>query len=304
MASATWLVAALALSRMGIVTAPITATQTDYRGWQGAWQVTNGDVEVVLVPQISRIMRYGPVGGANILWENPALLGKTVDIEPPPREWVNLGGDKLWLAPQDRCWPPDPYVDPGRMEVTPLPDGLRCVGLASVTRSIRFIREIHLAPRGSTVTMVSTLVNEGDTTIEWAIWQVTQVADPDFVELPRRPGQSFPTGFRSLSERAESRLRQVRGLLTAPRDSQTSYKFGAAAPEGWLAAQRGDVRFVMEARLEPTKTYPDGGCAQEVYSNPNPLRYMEMEMLSPVLTLRSGQSGTLTVRWRLERSRW
>jgi hypothetical protein len=34
--------------------------------------------------------------------------------------------------------------------------------------------------------------------------------------------------------------------------------------------------------------YPDGGCVTEVYTNPDPLKYVELETLGPLTTMNVG----------------
>jgi hypothetical protein len=34
--------------------------------------------------------------------------------------------------------------------------------------------------------------------------------------------------------------------------------------------------------------YPDGGCVTEVYTNPDPLKYVELETLGPLTTMNAG----------------
>ncbi len=93
-----------------------------YNGWKNATQIANGTVEVVVVPQIGRIMRYGFTGNANVLWNNTTLNGKVTDLNAPGKDWINYGGDKLWPAPQERWgWPPDRTLDsaPHTLKVLP-----------------------------------------------------------------------------------------------------------------------------------------------------------------------------------------
>jgi hypothetical protein len=51
--------------------------------------------------------------------------------------------------------------------------------------------------------------------------------------------------------------------------------------------------------------YPDGGCVTEVYTNPDPLKYVELETLGPLTTMEVGdrirQTTTYTVTPRSER---
>src|SRR5579862_9449152 len=114
----------LALLALGVAAnGEVTVTQTDYNGWSGAYRLTNGAAELIFVPQIGRIMRYGYVDGPNILWNNPAMAGKAADADDAAKNWPNFGGDKLWPAPQERWpWPPDPILDHAPQTVKVLPN--------------------------------------------------------------------------------------------------------------------------------------------------------------------------------------
>src|SRR5436305_6468398 len=149
--------------------AQVKIERITYHGWKGCYRMSNGTVELVMVPQIGRVMRYAFVKGENVLWENPALFGKTVDLTNPPKDWTNFGGDKLWPAPQDRWgWPPDPVIDAGQPEVTVLPNGrLRITGKASKKHGIRFIREISLDPKLPVVNIVNTMENTSGKPQSW-----------------------------------------------------------------------------------------------------------------------------------------
>ena len=107
-----WLLGGMLLTILHSAQAAVTVKTVTYNGWKGAVQMSNGTVEIVIVPQIGRIMRYGFVGGPNMLWNNIALAGKTTDLASASKDWNNYGGDKLWPAPQDRwAWPPDRVLD-------------------------------------------------------------------------------------------------------------------------------------------------------------------------------------------------
>ena len=134
--------------RGGAAQAAVTVSQGEYHGWTGAYRLSNGTVDLVFVPQIGRIMRYGYVGERNVLWENPALAGKTTDLSRPVNDWQNYGGDKLWPAPQSVWgWPPDPVSDSGPQTVKVLPNRhLLMTGPESRKYGVRFQREIALDP--------------------------------------------------------------------------------------------------------------------------------------------------------------
>src|SRR4051794_19258518 len=160
-------------ARVGPATLPagVSVERVDYRGWPGCFRLTNGTVDVVVVPQVGRVMRYGPVGGPNLLWENPALAGR--DPNPSPAAdvvWANFGGDKVWPWPQDwagrtgRQWPPPPEADQAGYDVIVLGDpgtaGPRTLRMTSAPLrgfDVRVVREITLAPAGTELTIDSRL---------------------------------------------------------------------------------------------------------------------------------------------------
>lgn len=284
---------------------PVRVSRLEYHGWPGAYRLSNGTVDLVFVPQIGRIMRYGYAGEKNFLWENPALAGKSVAPEAELKEWVNFGGDKLWPAPQERWgWPPDPYLDRGEHAVEVL-DGrrLRVTGPRSPRSGLSFSREISLARTGTEVTLRNTLVNTGSQAARWSVWEVAQVDSPDEACLPLHRSGRFPEGFfifKNSPPVAET-LRVTRDRVCLQRHLGRGGKIGGDSPEGWAAARAGQLRMTVSARYERGKEYPDGGCAQEIWSNPAPLPYMELELLSPLQDLTPGKRCTFTTRWRLDR---
>ena len=111
------------------------AVEGAYRGWKTI-RLRNGLVELQVLPDIGgRIIQF-KLGSKEFLWVNPRLAGKL----PKPNGlaadggWFNVGGDKLWPAPQgwdsDRQWPgpPDAVLDgqPYRLERASRQTGSRC----------------------------------------------------------------------------------------------------------------------------------------------------------------------------------
>ncbi len=61
------------------------------------------------------------------------------------------------------------------------------------------------------------------------------------------------------------------------------------------------MRFQVSETYEAEKEYPDDGCGQEIYTNPDPLLYIEMELLAPMSSLEPGASTTFVTHWQLSR---
>ena len=284
----------LVLTMSSKVQSEVTIKKITYHKWEGAYQLSNKTVELVFVPQIGRIMRYGYVGGPNILWENSELEGRTVDLKQPGTDWMNFGGDKLWVAPQNRWgWPPDPPLDCGSQTVTELPNKhLLVTGMESQKHGIRFSRDIELAATGTGVTITNTMTNIGDKDVDWAIWEVTQVDSPDLTRMPLHKSKVFTKGYYIFKDADPQlgRMKLTAKELTLQRDLKASSKVGGNSPLGWIAAEKAGVRFEISAKVEKGANYPDDGCTSEIYTNPDPLKYIELELLSPMEILSPHQA--------------
>jgi hypothetical protein len=278
----------------------------DYHGWKGAYRVSNKTVELVYVPQIGRIMRYAYVGGQNVLWENPALSGKSVDTKNPPKEWQNFGGDKLWPAPQERWnWPPDPVLDGAAESVRILPNNhLLVTGQKSLKSGLRFTREIALDPEGTGVTLRNTIQNTGNQPDQWSVWEVAQADEPDKVVLPFNSSRNFPKGYYAFPSDPPlpEQISLTSELVNFTRDRRHSAKIGSDSSLGWIEAHNGPLRFRVSAPFTPESNYPDHGCGQEVWSNADPTKYMELELLSPIHRLEPNATYTYTTQWSLNKS--
>ena len=293
----------LLLQNPGGVRAAVTVKTVTYNGWKGAQQLSNGTVEIVVVPQIGRIMRYGFAGGANVLWNNAALNGKTTDLNAPGKDWINYGGDKLWPAPQERWgWPPDRLLDSGAQTIKALPNHhLLLTGPVVKALGIQFRREIALDETGSGVTITNTLVNTGTADVDWSIWQVAQIDNPSEARLMRNPQGRFPNGFFTFSGMdvdAES-LTATDTVVTLKRHATQSAKIGVDSPTGQLQAVTMGGTFTFTAHYEMGATYPDSGCAQQIYTNPDPNKYVELELLGPMLPLKPNASRVFVTHWSL-----
>ena len=86
--------------------------------------LSNGQFEIVVSPAIGRIVSYGPVHGPNVLWEHPGAA----EAPTPFRGWINWGGDKVWLWPEQNWgdWNGGRHAPPG--DPTPVPYDIQIDG--------------------------------------------------------------------------------------------------------------------------------------------------------------------------------
>ncbi|MEZ0327166.1 MAG: hypothetical protein ACAH95_14800 [Fimbriimonas sp.] len=281
--------------------AEVKVEKIDYKGWPGSFRVTNGTIDVVVVPQVGRVMRYGYVDAPNVLWENETLLGKTFAANA--RTYRNYGGDKIWVAPQSLwTWPPDPATDGKPWQVDAIANGVRMTSPVGNLQKVQFRREITLSQAGSEVSFRNSMENKGSR-MELAIWQVTQVNNPDFVTLPFEITASQPKGWYGYgTESINAKFQSLSGgNLVIKRDPAIGRKFGARSLKGNLSAVIGATRFFSESPAFSRVPYPDKNSAQQVYVSPDPYKYAELEHAGPLTRMEHGEMVLQSVKWRLER---
>lgn len=279
---------------------PLTITIVDYRGWKGSYLLTNGLVEVVVVPAVGRVMKYSFVGGKNVLFEKTEFSGK---VRQTKDDYLGFGGDKVWPAPQSlwNGWPPETAYDGTPAKAELLPNGVKLTFEASAETKCKIEREIRLDPKGTAVTFKNRLINAGSATVERAVWQVTQLADPLEMQLPIERSSTQPLGY-YLYE-AESLLPRYHWvddrILKIKRNTLAAHKFGSTASPSVITALWGDVVFTMSGKRQRRLPYPDKNSMLQVYTNANPDAYVELEVTSPLKMLKPGESVEAEVRWEL-----
>lgn len=297
MKSALWIPAVVATLVPSLVRADVKVEKVDYHGWTGCYRISNPDVELIVVPQVGRVMRYGYPGKDNMLWENPDLAGKP----SKPGIWTNYGGDKLWPAPQSVWnWPPDYDLDGSPWKVEVIPSGLRMTSPDSKKLKLRLMREITLAPFGTAVHFRNRMDNLGPER-QLAPWQVTQIDDPYSIFLPTESTSVNPRGYRLLQNSTlNPSLHQVTAQgVQIKRDPRNGFKIGGLSTSGELTASKGMTVFHMKTKIYRSLMYPDGNCALEVFTSGDPDKYAELELLGPLVKMDPSQGAYLEVDWRL-----
>ncbi len=233
---------------------------------------------MVVVPELGRVMEFRSHQGPNMLWVNP----KVEQLEPQKGEWTNYGGDKLWVSPQALWnWPPDPLLDGTKHEYRVIPNGVHLRSRVGGAIPVVLERWITLVAGKAEARFESRMTLAGGSPFKIGIWQVLQMNDPDWIRLG--------SGVRKLLG-DDRLLSQGKTGALVRRDSILSGKFGANDPKGAILAKKGNWYMELSMTVEPGAEYPDGGSSQEVFVSSDPLKYAELELLSPLRTLRAGES--------------
>ncbi len=278
----------------------VHVSKETYRIWPNSYRISNGLIDVVVVPQIGRIMRLGRANGPNLLFESPLKADGKAEFGGL---WQNFGGDKIWPAPQSVWkWPPEPQYDVQPWRVEPTKDGLRMwtTQPGSIT-GLLLERSIHLATSQTEIVVENRYTNASQTTQRFAGWQICQVADPAMCILPRDLTDSGGKGWSTYEPIDVSDItQQVGSVIQIHRDRKRSAKFGSTSSAGFVSAFFEDDVLVLSAD-HPKGEYVDGGKAQQVYISQDPAKYAEIEITGPLTSVPPG--GSLVFKTKLQLSR-
>ena len=286
-------------------------SRVQYLG-RAAFRLTNGGNEAVVVPSLGRVMRYGPIGGTNLLWNSPQTSFKA-------GEWANWGGDKAWPAPQSawplslgaQTWPPHPSWDGAAQSSRVLPNGhVQTTSGIWPVLGCRIVREFWFDTNGDFI-IQQTAEKVSGAPVQMSIWSVTQTA-PDVVFVPTNPNSPYKNNFYWFGGVPETqnvspiddKLLQIVPVFKG------NYKIGVDAPVSAVAMRKGDILFTQRS-AKPSGDYPDGasgaGFPIEIFDSGGIFdngavasHYVELEILGPLRVFHVGTKWTHTVRWSLQ----
>jgi hypothetical protein len=281
----------------------VTVEKTSYKGWANCYRVTNGEVELVVTSDVGpRIIRFGFVGGQNLFKEFPEQLGKTGESEFQLR-----GGHRVWKAPEDpvATWAPDNV--PVHIETTA--DGLLAREPIEPLTKLQKEIAIHLAPSGTKVTVIHRIANRSLFPLEFSVWAMSMMAQngvaiTGFPPRGKHPADLAATNplvmwaYTDLSDRRWKFTKKYMMLRQDPKDA-SAQKLGLFNPNTWVAYALNGEAFVKQTEADPSKTYPDFGCAFETFTNND---FLEIETLAPLTKVAPGQSAAHVEYWSLHRN--
>ena len=296
----TTLAAALLVSVAPAISA-VTIEKIAYAGWPNCYRVSNGEVELIVTSDVGpRIIRYGYVGGQNLFVELEEDLGQTGG-----ENWRLYGGSRLWVGPEDRVYSYGADNDPVEIQIS----GKTLSAQAPVENTgVQKRIEVELAEDSGTVRVRYGLTNRTIWPLRIATWVLTMMARGGVAvtTLPPRgthPEILAPTNplivfaFTNMSDPRWSWLEKYIVLRQDPNNSDPE-KIGLFNPATRGAYLLNGELFVKKFEASPEGEYPDMGSSFEAFTNE---RFLELETLGPIRTLRPGESLEHLEVWSLHR---
>jgi len=276
----------------------VTISETNYLGWSNAYLLRNHTVEAIVVPGIGRVLQFGFRNESGVFWHNRNLEGKPTDCKT--KEWINLGGDKTWPAPESdwskftgaSSWHPPQAFDCMPLKAEVRDNDLILTSPVDPHYGISTVRRVHLAPVRPEMTITTTYKRISGTPAQISIWVITQLKEPVAVYVPRNQaraaGPEGPADFMLLGKDRPSSVKTSSEFVSLLRSPTAPYKLGFQSSRLLWVGEKYALQ--IESPRGESADYPDHGSSAEVYTNPDPLQYVELEMLGPLHLLRAGES--------------
>ena len=259
----------------------------------------NDFLQIEYLTNSLRITGLTPAGKPNLL----ANLSDLVPIPTPYGEFYFHGGHRLWHAPESM---PRTYIpDAGELRMTELANGVFLEARTEPGTGIRKQIEIILAPDTPSVRLTHTLINDGLWRVELAPWAITQFRLGGTVILPMPVGEVDPAGLlpnRQISFWPYARINDPRlklddkFVLFKADALLPPFKFGYFNPHGWMAYWLDGVLFRKTFDVLADLDHPDNNSNAELYCND---RFVELESLGPLTTIRPNESVTHVETWEI-----
>jgi hypothetical protein len=306
----------------------------NYKGWQ-AQRISNGWVQLVIVPQNGGRLMQVSFDGHEYLFNNPQFLGKY--FPPTNGKWFNYGGDKIWLLPEgnddEQHWVGNSdLLDDGQFTFRKVSEGNECevelTSPADPQTGIQISRTIHIDAYSPRIHFHAVMKNISGHTVDWSMQSVSQynTADPSsptgfnhnfWTFTPANPASGYLNRYHVRYGPAQNSAVGVRddGLFNVHYVHMAA-ELWIDSTEGWLAVIDGNSKYAMVERFEyePSKEYPGkasvifwtNGAGMELNKDGIPSMpadpdaspyYLEAELNSPMCKLRAGESCTFETDW-------
>lgn len=295
--------------------------------------VDTGPLKARFLPSAGARLLSLELDQREFLWRNPEIFAddfkaiKRRDQWPisdgTQASWANPGGSKTWPAPQGwgtpDVWegPPDPILDSGEWSVRLSQEGPGDLEVAFVSpkdsrTGLEVTRRFCFERGAKCFDELVTFRNWTERPIRWSIWEVAQVdaANGGRVSVLNAPAVAAKLALNlrggmcpgsQVSEEWIIPVQDAVGKVLLP---------GGLGVIEYLGSDGARLTLRYEVSHDPSSDYPDGGARAEVWMQSPQAQsikeagglhprasLVELETLSPSVTLAADQSFTQLIEW-------
>ena len=280
----------------------------NYKEYGKCVVISNGEIEAYVTVDLGpRIIRFGFLGGKNILFDNrKAFTPKTdkvyTDYYGEGKAWENFGGHRVWMTKETY---PETYTpDDQPVKYTVTENGAVFEQPDDTKNGVKKMFEIKMDPDDANMQIKTTIKNISDKEKEFAVWCISVAAADGTLIIPMNTNDTGYLANRTISvwpytDLSDSRLRFGKKYVTVKQDTNAKvpFKIGLDLNGGQVYYVNGNDVFCKKyENNHPDGIYPDNGVSFETYTN-NVM--IEIENLSEVKKVASGEENTMVESWSL-----
>jgi hypothetical protein len=281
-----------------------------YKDYGKVVSITNGVIEAYVTVDIGpRIIRFGYVGGQNILNDNRGKFGWKDDdayhaFFGENRHWESFGGYRVWVTPEGY---PETYTPDDRpVSFTVNPDSVVFTALPDDEVGILKTITIKMDPDDANMTVNARVQNISGKEKEFAVWVIAVCSAGGNLIIPMNTNDTGYLPNRNISvwpytDLSDSRLRFGKKYVVVSQDVNATgpAKLGFDLNNGTVHYVLGDDVFTKRYNAKHGELpYPDRNCSFETYTDDV---MIEVESLSDVKKVANGGTNEITEFWSLEK---
>lgn len=276
----------------------VNAKVLPYAGWENCVKITNGIIDAIITTDVGpRIIFFGFCNDVNEFCEYPDQVG-TVGGD----EWNIFGGHRLWHSPEAK--PRTYQPDNTKIDWKEIKNGVYIIQPTESWTHIQKTIEFVLEPNAPSATVIHSLTNKGPWPIELAVWALSVMAPGGKAIIPHPQGDPkalLPNRVLALWPYTNMNDKRVYWgdkftILSQDTSATCPFKVGLSVADGWTAYANHNHLFVKYFIYDEDGNYPDFGVSVESYTDE---RMLELETISPLVTLEPGESVSYEENWVL-----
>lgn len=281
-----------------------------YKNYGKCLCITNGIIECYVTLDLGpRIIRFGFINGQNILSDirsdfQPKTDAKYQEFFGVGRAWESFGGHRIWITPESY---PETYLpDDRECSYLKTEDGIVVFALEDSEIGIEKTIRIKMQPDKAEMSVENNVRNISEKDKKFAVWAISVCAKGGKLVIPMNTNDTGLLHNRSISvwpytDMSDKRIYWGKKYVTLKQDINATepIKLGFDLNGGQTYYVLGDDVFSKKYEAKHGQLpYPDENCSFETYTN-NVM--IEIETLSDIKLVESGESHSLTEYWSLKK---
>lgn len=280
----------------------------NYKDYGRVVEISNGIIEAYVTIDLGpRIIRFGFVGGENIMCDDRANAGNRTDKEYEEffgkgKKWENMGGHRIWTSPESYpyCYNPDDQ----EVAVKVTENGAIFTPPAEKGTNLQKELEINIDNDDASMQVTMRVTNLDKEDNEFSIWGLSVCGKGGTLIIPMNDNDTGLLSNRKIivwpyTDLTDDRIYFGKRYITLHQDenAETPIKLGLDLNKATVYYCKNGNVFCkrIESNL-PNGNYPDGGCNFETYTNDI---FIEVESLGELKAVKGGETATHREMWSL-----